>query len=354
MGRRSRLIPPVVLTVMAVLVPCSASAAVQPRVVGGHTTTIADYPWQVAVVYSPSVATGNAHQRQFCGGSLVTSRIVITAAHCVRDGGTLNPEQVDIVAGRTTLSDTAEGAEIPVQDVDYRSTYSPSTSANDVGYLVLASPSTQPPIKIAGADETALWEPGRSVDISGWGSTSEIGDTVDTLRAATVEMISDSFCGSPTVYGSQFKPASMVCAGEIEGGVDTCYGDSGGPLEAPLAGGGYRLVGLTSWGDGCAQPNAPGVYTRVAGSTLAPLVVSDVSALESSNSLSHEQILGSGGAPDSITEQPATEPPLAPAVAAPAANVAATSDPFRKCKRARTKTKRRRCAKKVRARLSQS
>jgi secreted trypsin-like serine protease len=348
MGRRSRLVPPAVTVALALLVPCSATAAVQPRVVGGHTASISDYPWQVAVVDSPSVSSGNAHQRQFCGGSLITSRIVITAAHCVRQGTTIDPADVDVVAGRTTLSDTSQGAEIPVQDVDYRSNYSANTSANDVGYLVLASASTQPPIKIAGADETALWEPGRSADISGWGSTSEVGSTVDTLRAATVEMISDSYCGSPSVYGSDFKAASMVCAGYVQGGVDTCYGDSGGPLESPLAGGGYRLVGLTSWGNGCAEPNYPGVYTRVAGSTLAPLVESDVSALESSNGLTPEAIFGSGGTPPSSTEPP---PPV-PAGVQQSATVTASSHPLAKCKRIRDKKKRRRCVKRVRAGLT--
>src|SRR5262245_13403144 len=159
MGTRPRLLPPCVLAVLVLVLPGHAAAAVEPKVVGGHTTSISDYPWQVAVVDSPSVSTGNAHQRQFCGGSLITSRIVITAAHCVRNGPkTVDPSDVDVIVGRTTLSDSVEGAEIPVQDAAYRSTYNPSTNANDVGYLVLASPSTQPPIKIAGADESALWD----------------------------------------------------------------------------------------------------------------------------------------------------------------------------------------------------
>jgi secreted trypsin-like serine protease len=351
MGRRSRLIVPACgLAALALLVPAAASAAVQPRVVGGHTASVSDYPWQVAVVDNPSVAGGNAHARQFCGGSLITSRIVITAAHCVREGTTVDPSDVDVVVGRTTLSVGSQGAEIPVEDVAYRSNYNAGTSANDVGYLVLSAPSAQTPIKIAGADETALWEPDRLVDVSGWGSTSETGSTVDTLRAATVEMISDSVCGGSSVYGSEFKPASMVCAGFMEGGTDTCYGDSGGPLESPLAGGGYRLVGLTSWGNGCAEPSAPGVYTRVAGSTLAPLVASDVADLESANGLSHAEIFGSGGEPAAPLQTP---PPGTTASPKPGA-ISAAIHPFAKCKRARTKLKRRRCTKKVRAGLAHS
>ena len=78
-----------VLTALALLVPATASAqsdgSVQPRIVGGQQVSISQYPWQAAVVFSPSKVGGNAHERQFCGGSLVTSRIVITAAHCVFD-----------------------------------------------------------------------------------------------------------------------------------------------------------------------------------------------------------------------------------------------------------------------------
>ena len=85
----------------------------------------------------------------------------------------------------------------------------------------------------------------------------------------------------------------MVCAGFQSGGVDTCFGDSGGPLEAPLQGGGYRLVGITGWGKGCAEAGFPGVYTRVAGPTMRSLISSDLSSL----GVSPASVFGSGGQP---------------------------------------------------------
>jgi secreted trypsin-like serine protease len=340
------------LAAISLLVPASASAqsdgSVQPRIVGGSQVSISQYPWQAAVVYTGS---GNAHQRQFCGGSLLTSRIVITAGHCVFDtdpdcllicsindpGGDgtarIDPNDVDVVLGRTTLSDTSQGAEMGVSGVAYQSNYDGNYRGDgvprfDVGYLVLTAPSAQPQIHIANASERQFWEAGDPVDISGWGTTSESGNTQDTLRATTVNIVSDGTCSAD--YRADFDATTMVCAGAS--GKDTCYGDSGGPLQAPIGGGVYRLVGITGWGDGCARPNAPGVYTRVADTTMSPLIASDVANLESTLGLPPESPVGSGAT-------------------TAAKGAASTTNPFAKCKRIRDKKKRRRCVKKVKRRL---
>src|SRR5688500_14161438 len=101
---------------LVVLASCAASAlgdSASPRIVGGQTTTIAEYPWQVALVISPAESGGNGFQRQFCGGALVTPRIVLTAAHCVFDtdpdspdpppgdgSPRIDPDDVNVVLGR--------------------------------------------------------------------------------------------------------------------------------------------------------------------------------------------------------------------------------------------------------------
>jgi trypsin len=352
MRRTPRLAVLTALAAIVLLSPATADAqgkgGPQPKIVGGSETTIAQYPWQAALVFSPAEAPGDdAHERQFCGGSLVTTRIVITAAHCVFGMGA---SEIDVVLGRTTLS-TSEGAEIPAQALSFRSNYNhpPDISVipprNDVGYVVLAQPSAQPRIPIANASEASLWAPGAMEKISGWGCTSEPNFLLgcpfaqtDTLRDATVPIVADSTCGSPSMYGGAFDQSTMVCAGYPEGGVDTCNGDSGGPLQAPT-GGGYRLVGITSWGDGCAEPNAPGVYTRVAGSAIRPLVGGDICALETANGLAHESVFVGATA----GESPCGSTPV------PAANT--KKHPFAKCKRIHNKKKRKRCVKRVKKNL---
>jgi trypsin len=108
--------------------------------------------------------------------------------------------------------------------------------------------------------------------IAGWGTTSEGGDTPDTLQEAQVPITTDAYCGG--AY-SDFDPQTMVCAGFPQGGVDTCQGDSGGPLFGHTAAGALRVVGATSFGDGCARPGKPGVYARVADTALREWIRSE-------------------------------------------------------------------------------
>lgn len=96
-------------------------------------------------------------------------------------------------------------------------------------------------------------------------STAEYPDTVSgELRAAAVPLLSQDKCRSAEIYGGRRQPIldSMLCAGRLNGGVDACAGDSGGPL-ACKRNGKFYLEGIVSWGDGCAKKNRPGVYTRV-------------------------------------------------------------------------------------------
>jgi trypsin len=249
----------------------------QPRIVGGDLTTIAEWPWQAAITANPELYAGNGFERQFCGGSLVAPTIVVTAAHCTFElfgsDGFDDVSNFASITGRTTLS-SSEGQEIPWSEYFFfvdgsgNPLYDPSTSEWDVVFARLASPSpasNSSPIMLAGADEAGFWAPAdENAWATGWGTTSSGGFSSDTLREVNFDVIADSFCQAPTSYGGDFLSETMLCAGETAGGQDTCQGDSGGPLVTPIGGGTFRLIGDTSWGFGCALPNLPGIYGRVA------------------------------------------------------------------------------------------
>nr|XP_014345345.1 PREDICTED: transmembrane protease serine 5-like [Latimeria chalumnae] len=98
--------------------------------------------------------------------------------------------------------------------------------------------------------------------ISGWGYTRPDNFHIpDTLKEASVPLISTKKCNSSCMYDGEITPR-MLCAGYPEGKTDACQGDSGGPLVCE-DGNVWHLVGVVSWGTGCAEPNHPGVYTKV-------------------------------------------------------------------------------------------
>ena len=111
-----------------------------------------------------------------------------------------------------------------------------------------------------------IWAPGVSTEIVGFGVTSEGGDAPDTLQQAVVPVLADASCAQQV--GSSYEDRTQLCAGYPQGGTDTCQGDSGGPMFGRTAGGELRVVGATSFGEGCARPGKPGVYARVGDSLL--------------------------------------------------------------------------------------
>ncbi|MER6468582.1 S1 family peptidase [Streptomyces collinus] len=232
----------------------TATAAPQP-IVGGTTTTTAAYPFVMQIT--------DASGSQFCGGTLVAARKVVTAAHCMVGETT---SSVRVVGGRTNLNGT-DGTVSKVSKIWVNPDYSDATDGDDVAVLTLATSMPYKPAPYVTPSQTGLYASGTTARILGWGTTSENGSSSNQLRTATVPIVSDSSCKSS--YGSDFVQSDMVCAGYTSGGVDTCQGDSGGPL---LIGG--VLAGITSWGEGCAEAGYPGVYTRL--TTFSALVTAQV------------------------------------------------------------------------------
>lgn len=104
-------------------------------------------------------------------------------------------------------------------------------------------------------------ELGEKLIVTGWGVT-ETGETSSVLKKAEVPYVTNSTCNEPTSYGGKILNM-MMCAGEREGGIDSCQGDSGGPLVKGSNAEDAILVGIVSFGEGCASRLKYGVYTRV-------------------------------------------------------------------------------------------
>lgn len=227
-----------------------AGAAVRPGhdvpqpIVGGTPTTTAAYPFVMQVT--------DASGRQFCGGTLVAARKVVTAAHCVAGE---SASGVRVVGGRT-YRDGADGTVSEVSGIWVHPGYTDPASGDDVAVLTLSTAMPYATAPYVSPTDTGVYAAGTTARVLGWGTTSESGGSSDQLRTATVPVVSDDGCAS--AYGSDFVASDMVCAGYSSGGTDTCQGDSGGPL---LVGG--VLAGITSWGNGCARAGYPGVYTRL-------------------------------------------------------------------------------------------
>lgn len=241
----------IALAVAAFAATPSADAAM---IVGGRAAT---RPYE----YMISLQTQNGSHR--CGGSLIRSDWVLTAAHCV-DGD--DPEDLQIMIGSQRRSQP--GDIIELEKILVHPQY--QGNGYDVALLRLESPATQTPTRIADASEAGLWAPGDVATAIGWGTSNYlVGSSPDQLQEVELTIVSDADCDlSYGLYG--WDPSTEVCAGEITGGKDTCQGDSGGPLMVPDADGRFIVFGTVSWGLGCAFPVFYGIYGEAAGPVLKP------------------------------------------------------------------------------------
>jgi secreted trypsin-like serine protease len=244
-----------------------------PRVVGGTAVPDGKYPFQAALLIQS--AGTNDFQRQFCGGSLISSFQVLTAAHCVQSFGPgpdlLPLSDLRVVVGRTVLTST-QGQRRSVQEITIHPRWEPSTFRYDVAVITLSKPVRGiRPIQLVTPGVHALERPGRSVIAIGWGNTlaQPFGpggggsSYPDRMREVTVPIVSPQECATALTFdGVQYLDRNtMLCAGRT--GKDTCQGDSGGPLFMSAVTGGYIQLGITSWGVGCAATGFPGVYTKL-------------------------------------------------------------------------------------------
>jgi secreted trypsin-like serine protease len=225
----------------------TADAAVTPKIVGGSNATTTTYPYMVYF------STNSSGTNAFCGGTLVAANKVLTAGHCEVSTSDY------VVIGRTTVSSTSTGTVTKVKKAVTASNYTTTSGGspiNDWTVVTLTASVSQTPLPIASSTDTSLYATGTTVRISGWGTTSSGGSQPGVLKTATVPITSDAY--NTAAYGSDYVASKAFGAGFAAGGVDTCQGDSGGPVVVS-----GKVIGITSWGDGCADANTPGIYTRV-------------------------------------------------------------------------------------------
>lgn len=214
------------------------------RIVGGSPTTIEEYPWQI------SIRNFGSHG---CGGSIVRDNLIVTAAHCIFNG---KVRFMDIRSGATFVD---EGGEITcISRLIIHKRYDPRTTNNDIGVVLLKKSLTfgqkVQPITLPTQGYRIPF--GAMALVTGWGALKEQGTSPKQLQVVSVPIIDYYICKRLAAIVKD----TMICAGNIdEGGVDSCQGDSGGPLTVNGV-----LQGIVSWGNGCARPGSPGIYTRVA------------------------------------------------------------------------------------------
>ena len=284
------------LASLAVAAPSSADEGASraasenfTRIVGGVAAKAGAWPWQVALVRPQR--SGDTRTRQFCGGSVIAPRWVLTAAHCVVGD---DPADLQVLVGTRHLD--RGGRRIDVQAIRVHEGYSNAPNGNDIALLKLARPVGVPAVGIASEKRTSdLAAPGTMATVTGWGLLRPLsckegvkagayrcrtrdgkrGHRVDgltgrpvdpsdvrTTRLMEVEMplVGEATCRA--AYPGKTIDRTTLCAGLRRGGKDSCQGDSGGPLVVS-DGADWVQAGIVSWGAGCATPGKYGVYTGV-------------------------------------------------------------------------------------------
>lgn len=228
-----------------------------PRIVGGTTAGRSEYP-EFAQLYVDGVEIGGEPGLVYpvCGATLISSKKVLTAAHCTVDFATSN---IYVLPAFYSFNDAISFNDlISVSTKAVHSSYSSSNTGSDVSVLTLSSSANSALAKVYAGTRSLT---GHISTVIGVGRLSENGATPATLQKVTVPVVSNGVCASSYASSGVNINSTMLCAGLANGGKDSCQGDSGGPLWATVNNQ-KTQIGIVSFGIGCARPNFYGVYAR--------------------------------------------------------------------------------------------
>ncbi|XP_006174347.2 kallikrein-1 [Camelus ferus] len=226
---------------------------IQSRIIGGWECEKHSQPWQAALYYFSKFQ---------CGGVLVDPQWVLTAAHCINDNyqiwlGRHNLFEDEDTAQFALVSNVFPHPEFNLSLLKNHTNLPGKDYSHDLMLLRL-----EEPVQITEAVqvlELPTQEPqlDSTCYASGWGSTEPDKFTYpDDLQCVDLTLLPNEVCANAH---PEKVTEFMLCAGDLEGGKDTCVGDSGGPLICE-----GMLQGITSWGHiPCGSPNKPAVYTKV-------------------------------------------------------------------------------------------
>ena len=238
-------------TTALMLFSLTSAADFRPTIVGGGEAATGEFPFIVSL-----------HERMghICGGSLIKKNWVLTAGHCV--SGT---KIAKVLIGLHDQNKAGSAETIVPKRIVRHPQYNVSNMDYDFALIELSNNSGYAPVELNTEEIMIPEEIGKQImsTTAGWGETNQVGvlGSADRLQKVEVPLATTAAC--LVGYPNQLTDR-MICAGYPTGKKDACFGDSGGPLLVKDANTGANvLVGVVSWGEGCARPNKLGVYSKV-------------------------------------------------------------------------------------------